>query len=346
MTVCGNINAQSRLSLYEEFTGETCSSCAANNPALDALMASGTNPSHVLMIKYMCNIPSPGPVYYMTNDAFETNRQNYYNVSLAPFGTFDGQVPSSSLSTSYPGFSAYVQQSDIDQYSSVAAPFNISATYYYNTAGDSITVNVNVTCVTAYTPPAGVIKLRTALCKNLTFYNPLENGETEIPNVVRAMYPTVTGTSMASSWAAGATQSYTITGAIPSEYNADAPHQATDSNVVVWIQNDNDQKIAQTAMAQRTNLGIANIIAAPSVTIYPNPAVSNTILSIVTEKAGAMTATVLDGAGHIVANIAEQQMKAGANNMNINTSTYTAGIYFVKVEMNGNVVTKKFTVIR
>lgn len=340
----GNINAQSRLSLYEEFTGETCSSCAASNPALDALMTSGTNPSHVLMIKYMCDIPTPGPVYYMTNTAFEATRESYYSVDLAPFGTFDGQVPTSSLSTPYPGFSAYVSQSDIDQYTSVASPFNVTATYYYNAAHDSITVNVNVTAVAAY--QATEAKLRVALCKSLTFYNPLENGESEVPNVVRAMFPNVTGTSMAGTWASGATQSYTITGAVPSEYNADAPHQATDSTVVVWIQNDADKKIAQSAMAQRTNLGIADIAPAPAVNIHPNPAVNSTTLSIVTEKEGMMTASIIDVTGRIVATLPEQQMSVGANNININTSVYAAGIYSIRIEMNGNTVTKKFAVTR
>jgi hypothetical protein len=343
---CSSMNAQSRLSLYEEFTGETCPSCAAANPDLDSLMRTLPNPSHVAMIKYMCDIPSPGPLFYMTNTPFESARQVYYNVPFAPFGTFDGQIPSSSQATSYPGFSAYVTQSDIDQYDAIAAPFNITANYYYNAAHDSITAHITVTCVTAYAPASGVIKLRTALCKSLTFTNPLSNGETDMPHVVRAMYPNVTGTAMAGTWAVGATQTYTVTGAVPSEYNASVPHTSNDSTVVVWIQNDHDQKIAQTAMAQRMQLGVANTIAAPSLTIYPNPAVNTAIISVVTENEGKMSATIIDAAGRVMSTIPEQQMSVGYNNIPINTSTYAAGMYYVRMEMNGNVVTKKFVVAR
>lgn len=343
----GAANAQARLSLYEEFTGETCGSCAGTNPTLDPLMESTANASKVHMIKYMCNIPSPGPVYYMNNTIFEDARQSYYSVPFAPFGTFDGQIPSSSASTSYPGFSAYVTQSDIDQYAAVTSPFTIDASYQYNAAHDTITATIKVTAVAAYAPTAGNIKLRVALCKSLHFASPVSNGEQDIPNVVRAMYPSVTGTGMAATWAVGATQTYTVKGAVPSEVLAAAPHNAVDSTVVAWIQNDNDKVIAQTALARLIPVGVSNAQAdAPSVTVFPNPAVNNMTLSVNTATATKMTATVIDNAGRVVMALPEQQLSVGTNNIDINTEVLTSGVYFVKMNAGDNVITRTFSVAK
>lgn len=341
------MQAQTRLSLYEEFTGETCGSCASANPSLDALMETTTNLTKTHMIKYMCDIPSSGPLYFMTNVLFESDRQTYYNVPFAPFGTFDGQIPTSSAATSYPGFSAYVNQADIDQYAAVTAPFNIAATYYYNAAHDSITINVNVTATAAYAPTGGIIKLRSALCKSLHFVSPVSNGEQDIPNVVRNMYPSAAGTAMAATWAVGATQSYTLKGAVISEVEATVPHSATDSTVVVWIQDDNDKKIAQTAMASKIALSVGNGTSiAPAITIYPNPAADDLTLAINTGISTKMAATIIDGAGRVLVTLPQEQLTIGSNTINIDTKALASGTYFLRIQTGENTTTKTFSIAK
>ena len=61
-----------RLSLYEEFTGETCPPCASANPALNLLLAQPANHAKVVAIKWQVPIPSaPTKVWslYQTNKA-------------------------------------------------------------------------------------------------------------------------------------------------------------------------------------------------------------------------------------------------------------------------------------
>src|SRR3954468_20170729 len=48
--------AQTRMSLYEEFTGENCPPCAATNPGLNTLLAA--NATKVIPIKWQVPIPS------------------------------------------------------------------------------------------------------------------------------------------------------------------------------------------------------------------------------------------------------------------------------------------------
>src|SRR3954470_9708552 len=61
-----------RLSLYEEFTGETCPPCAATNPGLNSLLSSPTNTPKIVAIKWQVPIPSaPTKTWslYLTNKA-------------------------------------------------------------------------------------------------------------------------------------------------------------------------------------------------------------------------------------------------------------------------------------
>lgn len=60
MLVLGlSLSAQSpRVSLYEEFTGETCPPCAATNPGLNTLLLSATNANRIVAIKWQVPIPS------------------------------------------------------------------------------------------------------------------------------------------------------------------------------------------------------------------------------------------------------------------------------------------------
>src|SRR5690606_40926098 len=52
---------------------------------------------------------------------------------------------------------------------------------------------------------------------------PGTNGETHFQNVVRQMYPNAEGQAIDETWTAGQTRTYTITGAVPSYVNEDAP---------------------------------------------------------------------------------------------------------------------------
>src|SRR6187397_2296539 len=71
-----------RLVLSEEFTGETCGPCAANNPGYNALME--TYPGQVISLKYQNNIPTAGPNFYAYNTADISTRTTYYANSYSP----------------------------------------------------------------------------------------------------------------------------------------------------------------------------------------------------------------------------------------------------------------------
>lgn len=231
-----SVTAQTRFSLYEEFTGENCPPCAATNPDFWTLCLNGTNPTKMLQISYMVDIPSAGPFYYQ-NQAQTDTRRAYYSCTSAPNGRIDG------LTHAGGGHPASFTQALIDAAAAVSSPFNMTVTNTWNATYDSVIATVNITCVAPYTGTA--VYLRSALVQTVDWATPPgSNGETHFKDVVRKMYPDALGTSVAATWAVGATQTIVLRGAIPSYVQKDAaPYMA------VWIQNDGDKVIAQAAKA-------------------------------------------------------------------------------------------------
>ncbi len=345
--VSADVSAQTRLVLYEEFTGENCPSCSSTNPALDAMMASSTNATKIHMIKYMCDIPSAGPFFYMTNTLFEATRQTYYNVPFAPFGTIDGFVPDGS--TAYPGYPAYLTQSDLDAGAAIASPFKITATYKYNSTYDTVTITAKVKAIAAYAPSAGSIKLRSALCKTLHFASsPGSNGETEFVNTVRGMYPSAAGLAIANSWAIGDSQTYILKGAVISETSSAIPHTATDTSVAVWIQNDADKIIAQSAIAARTFPASVNEIekSITACNIFPNPTRETFTLAFNAEKAATASVSIFDAVGKRMNRMESLHINEGSNTVTLSTDMLPAGIYNVQLQVENTVENTLLTVVK
>lgn len=231
-------NAQQRLVLYEEFSGENCGPCAATNPGLWALLNDGTNPSKVMLIKYQTPIPSAGPIYFQ-NTADVDNRANYYSVPFAPYARMDGDVSPGAPNSTNAGHPGYLTQALINAATAVASPFTI--TVNNSVTGTNLTSNISVTANAAYSGTS--VKLRAALVETLIYTSPPgTNGEMEFHHVVRKMYPSADGQTIPSTWTAGQNATYNFTGAIPTY--VDRTHELF---VVVWIQNDGDKKIAQAA---------------------------------------------------------------------------------------------------
>lgn len=231
-------NAQTRVTLHEEFTGENCGPCAATNPGFWSLCDSAPNVTRLIHIAYMSPIPSAGVFYYQDQATTDT-RITYYSVPFAPYGRYDGAVPDPGCSGgSSAGHPACFTEADIDAEAAIASPFNMSVTNAWNATYDSIVTTVNVTCVTAYSGTN--IYLRSALVETVD-WNPApgSNGETHFENVVRSMYPDATGTSVGS-WTVGETHTYTFSVPVPSYVDkSGSPY------MVCWIQRDDDKNIAQ-----------------------------------------------------------------------------------------------------
>lgn len=81
------------------------------------------------------------------------------------------------------------------------------------------------------------------------------------------------------------------------------------------------------------NTGINSVSGNVSfVNLFPNPAKDEAVLSITLDKAATVSVKVIDVLGKQVSPVTEKELGAGDNQININTTTLTNGVYFIQVE--------------
>lgn len=82
-----------------------------------------------------------------------------------------------------------------------------------------------------------------------------------------------------------------------------------------------------------------------SVELFPNPATSQTSVSLTLSEASEVSVTVLNNVGQIIYQTVAG-LQAGANTVNIDTKAYAAGIYNVVVASENGSVVKKLSVVK
>ena len=175
--------------LFEEWTSSTCAPCAANNPTIDAFVAS--NFGTLVPVKYHMNWPSPGnDPMYLYNPTQATDRRNYYGVNAVPHVIMDGVVdPEYPYSTPASLPDAYGSRID------VGSPLSVSVTDT-RLAGDTIQADITVDVLSPLV--TGQYYLRVQAVERHVHYNtaPGTNGEKDFYDVFRKAYPNSTGTSI------------------------------------------------------------------------------------------------------------------------------------------------------
>ena len=91
-------------------------------------------------------------------------------------------------------------------------------------------------------------------------------------------------------------------------------------------------------------LGISELANANDLSVYPNPAVNNTTISIVSVDASAASIKIMDIVGKTVMNMANVNLNNGDNNVEVNTTDLEAGVYVIEVTINGEVSTSQLVI--
>jgi hypothetical protein len=284
-----DLEGQTRVSLYEEFTGEDCQPCAATNPALDAMLALPSNTVKAQCIKWMVPIPSaPTATWslYQTNSTEISWRNGYYGNSAAPQGSLDGQSPIVFGATSAHPY--YMSSTILSNAQSIFTPFSILMNVAWDVTFSNAVVTLTVTSSTSFTAN-GAFKLRLVLCeKEVNFSSPPGfTAEKDFSWPVRRSYPDIqNATTLLNTWAANQSQTFTINCAAPSYIT-----NISEMIFVAFVQDDGNKKVYQTARssqppipndAKATGILIpsVNCISSimPQVTVYNNGI--NTITSL------------------------------------------------------------------
>lgn len=260
-----------RMSLYEEFTGETCPPCAATNPGLNALLKSTANASKIIAIKWQVPIPSvPSNTWslYKTNQAeidwrYRGSTSGGYGypsqstatsaissgINSAPSGRIDGQHQwAFGVSTDHP---ASLTSGAISTAQSYTSAFSVTMTREWDHSCSAVNVTVSIVATAPFTA-VGSLKFRTVMVeREIHFLNqPGTNGEKDFDDVAIKSFPTLqNGVSMAGSWTLGQTQTFTLSCPVPSYVRS--KEQVA---LVGFIQDDGNKKVAQAARADKAVL--------------------------------------------------------------------------------------------
>lgn len=236
-----------RLSLVEEFTGETCPPCAANNPAFNALLAQPTNTSKVVPIKWQVPIPSaPTKTWslYQTNKAEINWRYSTYGygINSAPSVRIDGQMP-----TVFGAGGQNVTQMNSTVFStaqSYTSAFSISMDRAWNKNCSAVTLTITVEATAPFTS-SGALRFRTVMVEREIQFavQPGSNGETHFEDVAIKSFPTLqSGVTLPTTWTLGQTETFTLNCPIPSY-----TRKKEEIAFVGFIQDDGNRKVAQAA---------------------------------------------------------------------------------------------------
>ena len=284
-----------RLSLYEEFTGETCPPCASANPPLNLLLASPTNTPKIVAIKWQVPIPSaPSNTWslYQTNKVeidwrYKSVAAGGYGyvpaINSAPSGKIDGQAPTVfGAASAHP---ANLNNNVISTAQSFTSAFSISVSRAWDASCSSINLTVSI-AATANFNAVGALKFRTVMVENIIDFPtaPGSNGEKHFEDVAIKSFPTLqSGISMASNWIVGQTQTFTLNCPIPSY-----TRKKEEIAFVGFIQDDGNQRVAQAVRVQKSVLSndaialSAKVAATCSSTISPIISVYNNGLNAIT----------------------------------------------------------------
>ena len=230
------VNAQNdRILLFECFTNASCGPCAAQNPALDALI--NANADRIAAIKYHMNWPGENDPMYLHNTADNNSRRSVYNINSVPHTVVDG--------TRYNGMPSGINQNTVNQWLNVTSPLEMRLAYEVDEAANTITVHV---MGRATENVSGNNKLYVGVIEREIHYNtpPGANGERDFYAVMKKLLPSSSGITL-SPLQAGSYFAYSFTWKLANVYNNDQ------LDAIAWVQNP-DTKVVHQACKSSSSI--------------------------------------------------------------------------------------------
>ncbi len=325
------VNSFPRKTLIEEFTNASCPPCATQNPGFNALLYQNRLANKITSLHYQVVWPGVDPMNAFNMLDVEQQVQ-YYGVGGVPTGTIDGSyIPDSCVL--YDGAPGCLTQTMIDNAQSEPSIFDIQIASVKN--GNTGDVTVTVTAKNDFT--SGTFRLMTALEEDTITYGtpPGTNGELDFFQVMRYLLPDSDGVFLP---AMTANQSLSFN----SSFVVDASFVESQLRVIVFIQDDVNRKVYQSAMTSEpyTTVGIDENSLANNIFIYPNPVQEQMQLNILGLE-GKFTMTIKNLLSQDVFYSLHDKVSSGSYKRSINISDVPAGIYFAEFDFGGKKAMKK-----
>ena len=301
-----------RVVLHEEFTSSTCGPCVSASEHLQELFGNN-NPEDFTFVAYQMNWPGTGDIYY--DAAGGGVRRTYYEVSGIPHMNVDGGVK-------YP--TEYFQ-TDFNERLADSTFLTIESTWLLE--DEDITVSVTLNPYFSYPENH---RMYITVIEKQTEGNAGTNGMTEFHNVEMKMIGGGSGIVLPE-MESGTPLTYEYTENL-SNTNIE---EWNDLSVIVWVQNYETYEVLQSGTSDLTT-DVKEIGQINEISIYPNP--TSDILNIQSDVE-IQEVYIYNCSGQLVM----EKIQRG-NLININTSDFEVGIYFVKTFTTNSVITKKLVI--
>lgn len=312
-----SFSSAQQLTLLEQFTNASCSTCRSVNPQINAYTDTS---SRVLAIKWHINAPYNFDSMYHDNPAMNNWRRSYYSVPTSPYSVYMGG--------NYKGSSfTYVNRQDtMVQNTSVRMPrmVTISSTSSTNIGNGNYEVDIKV---------KNQASLPSAATLNILFYEeeifasdfsfmPGGNGESSFKNVARYLISPQAGIPLNQS----ATDSTIFTTTV--SLSAVKLQSQALPKMAVWIQ-DTTSKAVYSVADFDVPIATSNSLQSfsPNVSLYPNPASDVVLITGVEE---GQRIVLMDVVGKKLREI--PIAPTSGNVLRLDVASLQRGSYFISVQ--------------
>lgn len=331
-----------RKALHEVFTSSSCGPCRPGNINLETNVFP-VRSDKITVVKYQMNYPGNGDPYYTAEAG---TRHSYYGVNSIPRLQVDGQWNSNPS-----GYNTTL----LDQFQNKPSFIELSSTHTIN--WNKVNVSVKVKPLTDNNPTG--LKLHVAIVEKQTVNNTATNGETEFENVMKKMLPNASGTTL-TALAKGVEQTKTFNYNFPGTYRLPANGQTaniikpttehsveefSDLTVVVFVQNDANKYILQSAWSLGTILSVEeNKDNDGAFGVFPNPSNGTTNIAFRLDNASDVKVNVYNMMGQLVKTVAADKLQPGFNTVNFDAANMDKGMYIIQLEGNNWTRSERFMV--
>ncbi|MFH1051368.1 MAG: choice-of-anchor J domain-containing protein [bacterium] len=311
-----------KLPQYEEFTGSTCGPCATANRVFNPYLEK--HKGNYTLIKYQMIGPAPGDSYF--NEDGRLRLVYYYNnISGIPALIVNGRYniyPSDTV-----GIAASPQEMGI---------IDINGTYNVYQEEGKYKIDVNADLTPYFTSDSsGQLVLYVAVVENQTTKNASTNGETEFHMVEQKMLPDGYGKTLSGLVEnEKLKQSFTYT--FDSTSNVE---EYGDLSVVLFVQDKTTRFILGNAWATWIGVSVKNQVIDGNgfVSIFPNPASDKLIIN---SDKQIYNIKIFD----ILGCERQCQFSNSEGRSIVNIYGLNDGIYFILIQIDDRVLTRKFVV--
>lgn len=304
-----------RYVMIEHFTNSRCSSCGAVNPGFYNVLKGYTGKYHHLSVHP--SFPYSNCALYQANTAENTARANYYTINSTPTVVVRGINKKSASQVNTTLMNAEI---------SLTSPIELRV---IETGTTNRTASVEIK--TVGTKPSGSYKIFAAIAeKQLDFASP--NGEKIHYDVFRKFASATEGDLVTLAPEGNSTT-------VNFNYNVASTWVEGQTYLLVWIQDIATKEVLNSGSRYDGNVTSIEDAALPSFKIYPNP-VKDQINVKFDSNIPANTSVIISSL--IGREIKTSKIKAGISQFNLNVNEVPKGIYFIRFNMNGKTITRKW----